>query len=194
MTLSNNSIPFHKVDLSNGKFVLFDTSFVLNLSGYNNNAPIKQECDDFVWKIAISKSAFAITTITEKEIYEIFLTNGYNSHFNKKYTEGDIKSLRRDQPHILEAILSVAQIKKEATIDLLKESPFYWGTVGEINNTTLNEAYSIQRKYILPGFNDALQLAIANHNSEIFAATDKDFNSVVEDKLIIAVDEKTSQK
>lgn len=191
--MENNSAPFYKVDLSRNSLVILDTSFVLDFAGHNGNETKQTQCEDFIWSIMMANAVFAITAITERELYEVLLKNEYKRYFTDEFTEKDLKKLRVQDPAKLNSMIQNAEGRKNNVIKLLNaSSAFYNETVGEDYPLLFQEAVQIQRQCALPGLSDAFQIAISKKCSgDVFATTDSDFNRVKMDNLTIAVDEKT---
>ncbi len=194
--MGNNVYPFSDISLTQNDIILLDTSFVLNLCNSNNNASIAQECDDLTLKAIQSRATYAISMITYEELYNVSLKQQFINHFGDNFCEGDIKAWKNSQPKSFQTAIDNALSQRNAYINVLQRSPaFYPDPIGEKSAITINQAIELQHKYVLPGLNDAHQIAIANNESiSCFATTDSDFLHVNEAGLKILVDSNTYNK
>lgn len=194
--MENNVYPFSDTILDQNDIILFDTSYVLNLCNSNNNTSISQECDDLTLKIIQSRATSAISLITYEELYNVLLKQEFSNHFNGEFYENDIKVWKNSQPKSFQSAIENALLRRDEYINILRKSPaFYPEPIGEMSVSTTNQAIELQRKYVLPGLNDARQIAIANNEGiSCFATTDSDFLHVNEAGLKILVDSNTYNK
>lgn len=194
--MGNSVYPFSDISLTKNDIILLDTSFVLNLCNANNSSSISQECDDLTLKIVQSQANFTISSITYEELYNVSLKQQISNHFAGSFHEDDVKTWIKSQPKAFQAAINNALIQRGKYINYLRQSPaFYPDPIGEILANTIDQAIELQHKYLLPGLNDAHQIAIANNEGiSCFATTDSDFLHVNETGLKILVDSNTYNK
>ena len=192
--VENNIYPFSDVTLTKDDIILLDTSFVLNLANSDINSTVSQECNDLTLKIIQNKATVAISLITYEELHNVFLKIQYRDHFgNSSFCENDVKTWTSGNPQSFQAAIDATISARDNYMKLLQNSPaFYTDPIGQFTPETFARAVELQKKYALPGLNDAKQIAIAIEESvSCFATTDHDFLRINEEGLKILVDTRT---
>lgn len=181
--------------------ILFDTSLYLAFLGYDTYGKsiedkklnTKKECNDLINHIVEADAIIAVSIITKIEAQKVmlqqrFATCGYDS-------EKQRKQLKAENPKKYNEIIGESNNDSENSLKLFMKMPnVYDEIVGSLDNEILLKANEIQLQSNLHGLNDAMQIAIAEHEEiSHFAAIDSDFKTV-DNNLTILLDSNSINK
>lgn len=155
-----------------------DTSVILNYLGYNNDVPVKNECNVMLNNATSQGAMLAVSTISKLELEQVLIRGTFYRY--EYFSEIDQKNLKLKNPKEYKKILDEAEDSlSNYTRKLFQNPNIFNEPIGIINDDILKKAQKIRSKYSISGVNDSLQIAIGLHEQvSHFATTDKDFYTV----------------